>query len=410
MFDLIIAYFIFNLLNKKQTILLNNPETTLYNDVYGIWEDNNIKEIYCIGDIHGDFFCLKQALELTDCIKFDECKLEDFIIDEYNLKDGCDVYTLDKINWNPEKINSIIIITGDVIDRCRNINVDTCLYSVNDEDCDYKILKLLFALDDKARQYNSRLILILGNHEIMNIQNDLRYVSNKGLLNTNRVKKIHELLETNINKVYGLIRVNNFIACHGGINSRFFKQFSQNEELISVFNKIVREFIIDNKHEEIIKNYSNPFWDRTNGTGDYLDREIYNDIFINNILNINRNLNDLNIIVGHCPQNMQNLPQGINKADRIWRIDIAMSMGWLEYKSKKDVMQIINTPNFKLTDVFKRNKLSDVNKVQILKIANNKEEIITGILSFDYFYNSIFKNDNQNKLKYFLYQIKKHFM
>ena len=46
MFELIIAYFLFNLLNKKQSTLLNISESTLYNDVYGIWEDYNIKEIY----------------------------------------------------------------------------------------------------------------------------------------------------------------------------------------------------------------------------------------------------------------------------------------------------------------------------------------------------------------------------
>ena len=89
----------------------------------GIFE-NIKKDVFYIGDIHGDFYAFKQALELTGCILFDEqdfnkiCKEH---IDHIILHDGCEYYN-NKIKWNPEKKDSMIIFAGDIIDRCRITN------------------------------------------------------------------------------------------------------------------------------------------------------------------------------------------------------------------------------------------------------------------------------------------------
>lgn len=183
---------------------------------FGIWEELP-NELYTIGDIHGDFFALKQSLELTNCVIFD--KYDDKLIYDdknkiFNLRDGCDYYEKDKVHWNSNKKNCFIVFSGDMIDRCRS--VDNCRNVVADENCDLKIIKLLFDLDDKAQMYNSRVILILGNHEINNLNNDLRYVSHQGLT-SNRVLELTNMLKNNINRIYSIVRIHNFVVLHGEI-------------------------------------------------------------------------------------------------------------------------------------------------------------------------------------------------
>ena len=138
----------------------------------GIWEELP-DELYIIGDIHGDFYALKQALELTGCVIFEDTVVND-IVKQYGediiLIDGCEYYTANleepgvKIYWNQTKINCSIVFAGDLIDRCRNLINNTCQHVVHDEDCDYKILKLLIDLNNQALQYNKKLIIIYINN------------------------------------------------------------------------------------------------------------------------------------------------------------------------------------------------------------------------------------------------------
>ena len=181
----------------------------------GVWEEMP-NELYVIGDIHGDFFALKQSLELTGCVLFDEytdnLKLNDK--GYYYLDDGCKYYSVDKYNikWNCKKSNCFIVFSGDLIDRCRpnSISNRDCVNTVSDENCDYLILKLLYDLDCKARNYNSRVIVILGNHELLNLQNDFKYVSLKGREDS-RTNDIKKYLKINISNIYGIIRINKYI-------------------------------------------------------------------------------------------------------------------------------------------------------------------------------------------------------
>lgn len=402
MIDLLL--FLYFLQNKNKYLEKNQPSLS-DNQLLGVW-DKQPNELYAIGDMHGDFYAMKQALESTGCVIFEKSILEEILVNGV-LIDGCDYYTNDKIKWNPEKNDCMIVFAGDIIDRCRNIHNDKCNYTVNDENCDYKMLKLLFYLDDLAKKYNSRVIVILGNHEIMNLSNDLRYVSGKGLYKE-RVKQLKKLLKENIERIYGLVRINKYVIAHGGINSKFFKRYfifkESDEESILVFNKILRDFIYNNENENIIKNLHNPLWDRSNGIENYVEKKIYDDIFINNILKI-KNHNELKIIVAHCPQFNLDEKKGINQVDRIWRIDAGMSRAWLEYKSKEKVKEALGNINFKITDVFIESKLSDFNRVQVLQITNDEEKVITGILSLDYFYNDVFYNNKEEEIKYFLNQI-----
>jgi hypothetical protein len=399
----------------------------------GIWEELP-NELYVIGDIHGDFYALKQALQLTGCVNFEETITNDIVKqygEEIILIDGCEYYTSNlnekgkKIYWNQNKVNCKIVFAGDLIDRCRSLSNNTCQQVVHDEDCDYKILKLLIDLNEQAMTYNSRIVIVLGNHEIMNIEEKLNYLSKKALNNDKRLENINNLIRNNLDKLYGVVRINNFIICHGGINPNFLEEnrhiFDNNKEFIEHYNHHLRNFLVDVNYKlnYLITNKNSPFWDRTNGLNNLALSDIdCKKIFQDNILNIKRNINNIKIIVAHCPQVINSPQMGINLANcglysnRIWRVDIAMSRAFDNYVNENVMNILLNETSEKITNKqinldfilsFNINRESTFDAVQILKITNKSETIIMGVKSLNYFYNDVFKN-NYNLMMLYLFQ------
>jgi hypothetical protein len=407
---------------------------------FGIFENIN-KDLYFIGDIHGDFYAFKQALELTECIIFDKQNFNEICKEDLYgivLTDGCEYYK-NKIKWNPEKKDSMIIFAGDLVDRCR-ITSESCDFVVNDEDCDNQIINILLELDKQALKYNSRVLFVLGNHELMNLQDKLKYVSFKGLYNGSRTTNIKNTIFNNINSIFGLIRINNYIICHGGINPNFVKEYNKsndNSEFVISYNKMLRETLKDTKPNYYLLNDKyGPFWDRSNGLDNkHLTNEECELLFFNNILNIaDKNIVDnLKLVVAHCPQIFNSEKKGINCTNcgkfenRIWRIDVSMSRAFDMYiydintintlldkiqkmytiknnqKGGSNLLLIAttiallykasnnnNNDNNNVLD-FYVNRDRELNKVQILKInKDKKEEIIKGVISLEYFYNTVF--------------------
>jgi hypothetical protein len=400
---------------------------------YGVW-DELPDELYIIGDIHGDFYALKQSLIKTGCVMFDETNINDIIKQRGNeilLIDGCDHYSINKnILWNPEKKNVFIVFVGDLTDRCRMVNDSACYSVVNDENCDYKILKLLLELDLEAEAYNSRVIIVLGNHEIMNFQEKFKYASIKALADINRKNNIINLLKINSDKLYGIVRINNYLICHGGINPDFIKTNSiyfNSTEFTGQYNIYIKNFLLNYENKDLINNVMGPLWDRTNGFNTAsLNQSQCEDIFIKNILNI-KNISELKIIVAHCPQ-IYNTPQnGINITscgtftNRIWRVDISMSRAFDNYIKDIPILNQLldqlnyfidyglNPPDILLFYEFRK----DFTAVQILKIFKNtnfvNEEILNGEKSLVFFYNDIFRNRIILKYLYLLQDLYSNF-
>jgi hypothetical protein len=397
---------------------------------FGIFENIN-KDLYFIGDIHGDFYAFKQALELTGCIIFEDQYFNDICkedLDTIILMDGCEYYK-NKINWNPNKQNSMIIFAGDLVDRCR-ITSDSCDFVVNDEDCDNQIINILLELDKQALKYNSRVLFVLGNHELMNLQDKLKYVSFKGLENNSRTNNIKDTIFNNLNSIFGLIRINNYIVCHGGINPNYVNEYykinntnNSNTDFVKSYNQMLRETLANSEpNYYLLNNSQGPFWDRSNGLDNkQLSNEECELLFFNNLLNItNKNdKNNLKLIVAHCPQTFNSDKKGINNTNcgkyenRIWRIDVSMSRAFDMYISDINMIKLLLdnlNNNINIIDFYvKRDK--ELNKVQILKInKDKKEEIIKGIISLEYFYNTVFfEQDIRYKYLYLLQDMYKSF-
>lgn len=95
--------------------------------------------LVAIGDLHGDLARTRRALKLAGAI------------------DDTDAWVGGAL---------VVVQTGDVIDR-------------GDED--RQILDLLDRLRKQAKAAGGELITLLGNHELMNVQNDFRYVTPKSM-------------------------------------------------------------------------------------------------------------------------------------------------------------------------------------------------------------------------------------
>lgn len=378
---------------------------------YGVWTDMP-NELFVIGDIHGDFFALKQSLELTDCVHFEPYN-DTFTYDNeyyYELNDGCMYYSTIKgnVNWKSEKKNCFIVFSGDIMDRCRpnDINNVDCINTVSDENCDLLLLKLLFDLDNQAKLYNSRVIVILGNHEIMNIKDEIKYVSLKGRYNK-RIDEIKKYLICNLLNIYGIIRINKYIIVHGGVNDQFFDKIPNNDffELIEIFNYKLRDFLLMGNDSFFDSDfYKSPFWDRTLGGRENLNKDQCLKIFDKNLLqikNFDEIKDEIKIIVAHCPQfvinKTINLVDCQEFEDKIWRIDVGMSRAFDLY----DMNKIIKNIN-KLSDmIYKDFFLNDYQnrEVSCIKLTGQTEDILKGKSTIDYFYEQeVFKLDANKRI------------
>lgn len=96
------------------------------------------QRIVAIGDLHGDLAATRAALRLAGAIDSQD-------------------------RWIGGSL--IVVQTGDQLDR---------------GDGELQILQLLERLQDEAEKQGGRLYVLNGNHEIMNVQGDLRYVTQAG--------------------------------------------------------------------------------------------------------------------------------------------------------------------------------------------------------------------------------------
>ena len=116
-----------------------------------------IKRIIAIGDTHGDYDMTIKALLLAKVIKINGNNIE----------------------WVGG--NTYVIQIGDQIDRCRP-NIKRCDEMINNrKPGDINILNLFTNLHTLALKSGGAVYSLLGNHEIMNVLQDLRYVSYEDL-------------------------------------------------------------------------------------------------------------------------------------------------------------------------------------------------------------------------------------
>ena len=326
-----------------------NKSISNYNSTVGCLFPK-VNRLVAIGDIHGDLSVAIKSLKLAGVI---------------NLSVPNNSVNVNDIEWKGG--NTFIVQIGDQIDRVRpsNWNNDSICDSndselYQDEGSDLKIFSLFENLHKQAQKYGGAVLSLLGNHELMNVVGDFRYVSPNefrefgnffnakktlkrygtypfGYKERKEVFKPGGILAKKLALTrYSILQVGSWIFVHGGVSPELAKKFTLDE-----INSNIRSWLLGNKDSDIKRAVNelfhndddtrSPFWCRIYSDPEDWDNSDGRQSFYKalNFLNIKNKRTETDkikgMIMGHTPQYMYN--KGINSEcnGKLWRIDIGAS-------------------------------------------------------------------------------------
>lgn len=174
---------------------------------------NKIDSIYVVGDIHGEFSNLAQLLQNAG------------IIDS-------------NLNWSGRRKH--LVALGDIFDRGHDVT---------------KTLWFLYKLERQAKKQGGGVHIVLGNHEIMTFDNDLRYLSQK----ENLIARLHKttyaamysprtsIMGTWLAHKPGILKMNKILFAHGGVTP-WYARYS-----IESFNDSLQTFLGEDLFQELLQ-------------------------------------------------------------------------------------------------------------------------------------------------------------
>ena len=332
------AHKVYNGHQQALSKAISDPNMDKYDQI-GMYP--KVRRLVAVGDLHGDLRVTLIALRLAKVIPQN--------IFPHNVKD---------ISWSGK--DTWIIQLGDQIDRCRPDNwKKNCIEDLNDVEEDegnnMEIIQIFQKLDQMAKVHGGRVLGMLGNHELMNIDRDFRYVSPQEFLEFVPEKErqtkytddgypygyYHRLKVFerggNIAKHYAIQKksitvVGKNLFVHGGVSHGLMSKYSIHE-----INQCVQKWLLktgtkseDKVFDEIFRDDDDmsPFWCRLysedDGYGENTDKG-YNELL--RIINSRNKLIEPidRVVVAHTPQFMDNKYMNALYNDRLWRIDVGMS-------------------------------------------------------------------------------------
>lgn len=233
------------------------------------------ERVVAIGDLHGDLAAARSALRLAGAID-------------------------DGDRWTGGKL--VVVVTGDVLDR---------------GDDDREVFDLLQRLRAEATGAGGALIALSGNHEIMNVANDLRYVSQGGYEDFEGPQGRQAAFRPGgpyarqLAQWPVVVQVGDSVFVHGGI---LLPHVAYGLDRI---NQEMAAWMLAERSEQpaIMLSDSAPVWTRLYSA----DPSAADCAQLAQVLTA---LSAKRMVVGHTPQQ-----QGISSAcdDKVWRIDVGMS-------------------------------------------------------------------------------------
>ncbi len=188
-----------------------------------------ISKQFIVSDIEGNFKAFRKLLQAGN------------VIDEH-------------FNWTFGEGH--LVLTGDFVDR---------------GDQQTEVLWLIYSLEEKAKAAGGHVHYILGNHEIMNLNGDLRYLNNKYSENATMLFEDFNILYGENYEIGRWLRtksvieqVGDVLFCHGGISAAVNKM----DVSVSKINKLVRPHYAESNLEnlsleaDILYSDHGPFWYR----------------------------------------------------------------------------------------------------------------------------------------------------
>jgi hypothetical protein len=315
-----------------------------------------VPRIIAIGDIHGDFNKLLASLKIAKVIP-----------------QNTNIFTKN-VKWTGN--NTVIVQLGDQVDSCR-YDASTGLpcsaegATKNDKGDDVKILRFMTKLHAKAIKKGGAIYSIMGNHELMNVDGNMNYVSYENIKAFDEYESEHkEYISCNNKKFVSAMDarkwafspgnpIANFLGCtrqagliigsnlfvHAGILPEIAEKYSVKDlnTILSLYlwNKLESP----EKYSDVLSHGSNsPFWNRSFA---YAKDSNSCNRLTNPLLktyNVNR------LIVGHTPS----LP-GIksNCNDKVILTDYGSSKAFDKYRqgssgSEVQVLEILNDNKIKI--------------------------------------------------------------
>ena len=253
-----------------------------------------------------------------------------------------------KKQWIAEPKDTIVVQLGDIIDgKQRNPELNE---NINEDEM--KIVTLLNSLHNKAKKYNGAVYSLLGNHEYMNIQGDMSWVSQKGIDDFSGIKnRINAFKpESHISKMFAakkiaILKIGSILFCHAGVLPHITK-YSLDE-----INNTMRNYLLGHKLSEKQNNIKEVCFDSNDGIlwTRYYGNEHVPQFQKCSILDRVLNNYKCNImVVGHTPQMSGITPICTNK---LWFTDIGMSYSIMN--NTVEVLEILNDGVSLSTNSFK---------------------------------------------------------
>jgi hypothetical protein len=193
-----------------------------------------VTKMFILSDIEGNFSAFRKLLQVNG------------VMDE---------------NFNWTFGSGHLVLTGDFFDRGDRVT---------------EVLWLIYSLEDKAKQAGGYVHFVLGNHEIMNMSGDIRYVhpkyiENADLLGENYMALFSEEAELGkwLRTKNVVERVGDILFAHGGISA----EVNSIDLSAQRINKMVRPFYPDSLYKyndpkvELLFSDYGPFWYRGYYTG-----------------------------------------------------------------------------------------------------------------------------------------------
>ncbi len=218
-------------------------------------EYKDVEKFIALSDIHGQFDLFVKLLLQYEVVDHD-------------------------LNWNFG--SNHLIINGDVFDRGDKVT---------------ETFWLIYTLEKQAEKQGGKVHFLLGNHEIMVLNRDFRYVNNKYL-------KTSKLLEVTYDQLYSentvigrwlrlkpvIFSINDILFSHAGISQEFIKRRFTIEEVNKRFINLDYTLPKDSL-QMFLEGTNGPFWYRG-----YFKPEIFNEQKLDRILGY---LNKNYMLVGH---------------------------------------------------------------------------------------------------------------
>jgi hypothetical protein len=280
-----------------------------------------VKRIVAIGDIHGDFKALLKVLHKANIINTNG-------------------------DWDDNNKNTIVIQLGDLLDRGGRGYEDTTNFREEIDILQY-IEHLHKQASDPKKKLNSAFITLIGNHELMNILGDFRYVSENAMKGMGGEEGRRNLFLAGgpIAKhigccSYGICKIGDWTFVHAGVLPQHLKD---DEFSFSNINNMVRKIMrgelqehdLNPSQREFIFGNNGIFWTRE------LSKNNPNCSLANESVHILNNGNGENggIVVGHTVQKQINSKCG----GKVWAIDNGMSDAFGKSVNKNiQVLEILN--------------------------------------------------------------------